>query len=180
VLHVTSADEAQFVVVETLTPYIFRLSRDYPDSAAEAFVEKLMLMEKNLTKGVAKGPLTASSKTFPGLSELTLLRLAGLIWSTSDMKHRVIGPARMLMGAYLELGRIRSLQDIASGLFVCSLWMQVNVILSLFVIVLMILVRITFKPSHSRVCQLLADVPAGIGAHFLYSSIRPAIHGLCS
>ncbi len=82
-------------------------------------------MEKNLARG-AKDPEASTSKTWPGYSELALLRLVGIVWSTSDMKHRVVGPARLLMGAYLELGRIRNLKDLASGLFLCTLWLQVR------------------------------------------------------
>ena len=40
------------------------------------------------------------------------------------MSHHVVSPARLLMGAYLGLGRVRSLQDIASGLFLCSLFLH--------------------------------------------------------
>lgn len=40
------------------------------------------------------------------------------------MKHPVVGPAQLLMGAYLELGRIRSLEDLASGLFIVTLFYQ--------------------------------------------------------
>ncbi len=126
ILFVTSTEEPDSEVVELLTPYIYRLPKDYPDAAAETFVEKLMLMEKNLAKGVAKDPTALKSKTWPGYSELTLLRLIGTVWSTSDMKHPVVGPTRLLMGAYLELGRIRGVRDIASGLFLCSLWLQVS------------------------------------------------------
>lgn len=63
-------------------------------------------------------------KTWPGLPELMLLRVAGLIWSTSDLNHPVIGPARLLMASYLGLCRIRNLSDISSGLFICTLWLQ--------------------------------------------------------
>ena len=45
------------------------------------------------------------------------------------MKHAVVGPARYLMGAYLALPRIRSLADIASGLFVCSLFLEASLVL---------------------------------------------------
>lgn len=87
-------------------------------------MEKLSLMHKNLKRGLSKGALDPEAKTWPGLQELSLLRVIGQIWPTSDMNHHVVSPARLLMGAYLSLGRVRSLQDIASGSFLCSLFLH--------------------------------------------------------
>ena len=53
-----------------------------------------------------------------------MLRMIGLIWPTSDLNHAVISPTRMLLGAYLGLGRVRSLSDIGSGLFLCTLFLH--------------------------------------------------------
>jgi nucleolar protein 14 len=100
------------------------LSKAYPTASAQHFVEKLVLMQKNLRLGLSRGPTKSEIKTWPGLPELVLLRVAGLIWSTSDLNHPVIGPARLLMASYLGLCRIRSLSDISSGLFICTLWLQ--------------------------------------------------------
>jgi nucleolar protein 14 len=124
VLYAASPPSPNFGVVSSLLPHLAALSRTYPESSATHFLNKLKLMEKNLKHGLAQGALKPKSKTFPGLSELALLRSIGLIWSTSDMNHAVVTPARLLMAAYLGLGRVRSVQDLASGLFVCTLWLQ--------------------------------------------------------
>ena len=81
-------------------------------------------MHKNLKRGLSLGPLHPEAKTWPGLPELTLLRVIGSTWSTSDLNHAVVSPTRILMGAYLGLGRVRCLSDIASGLFLCSLFLH--------------------------------------------------------
>jgi nucleolar protein 14 len=81
-------------------------------------------MHKNLKRGLSMGALDAEAKTWPGPAELTLFRIIGIVWPTSDMNHAVISPARLLMGAYLGLGRVRSLTDIGSGLFLCTLYLQ--------------------------------------------------------
>jgi nucleolar protein 14 len=81
-------------------------------------------MHKNLKRGLSRGALDAESKTWPGIPELSLLRIIGLIWPTSDLNHAVVSPTRVLIGAYLGLGRVRSLRDIASGLFLCTLFFQ--------------------------------------------------------
>lgn len=87
-------------------------------------MSKLNLMHKNLTRGLAHGALKDGSRTWPGIPELSLLRVVGIVWSTSDLNHPVVNPARLLMGAYLGLCRIRSLQDVTSGLFLCTLFLQ--------------------------------------------------------
>lgn len=81
-------------------------------------------MQKNLKRGLSHGVTELDSKTWPGLPELSFLRVIGLIWPTSDMNHHVASPARLLMGSYLGLCRVRSLQDITSGLFLCTLFLQ--------------------------------------------------------
>ncbi len=60
-------------------------------------------MHKNLKRGLSKGALDPEAKTWPGLQELSLLRVIGQIWPTSDMNHHVVSPARLLIGAYLGL-----------------------------------------------------------------------------
>ena len=87
-------------------------------------------MHKNLTRGLSLG---TQGKTWPGMAELFLLRMIGLIWPTSDLNHAVVSPTRMLLGAYLGLGRVRSLSDISSGLFLCTLILQFEAISKRFV-----------------------------------------------
>ncbi|KAH7931164.1 Nop14-like protein [Leucogyrophana mollusca] len=124
ILYITSPPSPRFALLSALQPHLFALSRSYPIESAEYFVEKISLMHKNLKRGLSQGILNADTRTWPGLSELSFLRTLGAIWPTSDMHHPVVSPARLLMGAYLALCRVRSLSDIASGLFLCSLFLQ--------------------------------------------------------
>lgn len=111
-------------LLSALVPHLFALCRSYPIESAEYFVEKLSLMHKNLKRGLATGASEPDARTWPGLSELVFLRVTGTIWPTSDMHHPVISPARLLMGAYLGLCRVRSFGDVTSGLFLSSLFLQ--------------------------------------------------------
>ncbi|KAI0700625.1 Nop14-like protein [Cytidiella melzeri] len=124
ILYITSPPTPKFTLLASLIPHLYALSKSFPTQSAKRFVEKLNLMQKNLKRGLSHGVTESSSKTWPGLAELSLLRVTGLIWPTSDMNHPVISPARLLMGSYLGLCRVRSLQDIASGLFLCTLFLQ--------------------------------------------------------
>ena len=124
VLFVASSSSPPIPLINTLSRHIASITSAYPVPLARHFNEKLNLMHKNLKRGISKGPLLLESKTWPTFSELTLLRLIGVIFPTSDMNHAVISPTRVLMGAYLGLCRVRSLSDLASGLFLCSLWLE--------------------------------------------------------
>jgi nucleolar protein 14 len=133
ILYVTSPPSPRFGVVSGLLPHLAALTRAYPTTSATHFVSKLKLMEKNLKRGLSQGALNLETKTFPGLPELAILRTIGTLWSTSDMNHVVVSPARLLMAAYLGLGRVRSVQDLASGLFLCTIWLQYESLSSRFV-----------------------------------------------
>ncbi|KAF6761973.1 nucleolar protein 14 [Ephemerocybe angulata] len=83
-----------------------------------------IIRTKNLKRGLSKGALDPESKSWPTLAELSLLRVIPQFWPTSDLNHAVVSPTRVLLGSYLGLCRVRSLGDIASGLFLCTLWLQ--------------------------------------------------------
>jgi nucleolar protein 14 len=124
VLYITSPPTPRFTLLNSIVPHLFALCRSYPIESAGIFVEKLSLMHKNLERGLSRGALELGARTWPGPAELSLLRTIGVIWSSSDMSHPVISPARLLMGAYLGLCRVRSLTDITSGLFLSSTFLQ--------------------------------------------------------
>ena len=83
-------------------------------------------MQKNLVRGLARGAAHPDAKTLPGCPELVLIRFIGGVWSTSDLSHPVVAPTVLLIGQYLAQSRIRSLSDLASGLFLCSIVAQVS------------------------------------------------------
>ncbi|CCL98246.1 uncharacterized protein FIBRA_00240 [Fibroporia radiculosa] len=124
VLYITSPSTPRFSLLASLIPHLYALTKSYPIQSAEHFVSKLTLMHKNLKRGLSRGATQLDAKTWPGLPELSLLRVIGEIWPTSDKNHHVVSVARMLMGAYIGLGRVRSIQDLASGAFLCSLFLQ--------------------------------------------------------
>lgn len=108
-------------LIEHLVKPIFELTTTYPIVSSEHFVQKLSLMEKNLTRGLAKGALRSEARTWPGAAELTLLRVAALIWPTSDQNHPVATPLALLSAHYLAHCRVRSQSDLAAGLYLVSL-----------------------------------------------------------
>lgn len=83
-------------------------------------------MQKNLVRGLESGPELLTSRTWPGGAELALLKLVGEVWSSSDLVHPVVSPAMLLVGQYLGTARVRRISDLASGLFLCSIALQVS------------------------------------------------------
>ncbi|KAL1743101.1 nucleolar protein 14 [Schizophyllum fasciatum] len=122
-LYVTAPPQPNYSLLGALLPHLCALVKAFPTPSASYFVQKLVLMDKNLRRGLSN-PLDLQAKTWPGTSELSLLRIIGAVWPTSDLHHVVVSPARLLMGSYLGLARVRSLSDIASGLFLCTLFYQ--------------------------------------------------------
>jgi nucleolar protein 14 len=125
-LILAAREEPAFDLISTITPHIIALVKLNPVTAASHFIAKVTLMQKNLSRGLARGATRLESKTLPRAPELVLLRLIGLIWSTSDYANPVVVPAVLLMGQYLAQSRVRNTADIASGLFICSILSQVR------------------------------------------------------
>lgn len=124
VLYITSPPTPRFTLLSSLVSHLYALTKSYPIPSAQHFVAKLNLMHKNLKRGLSRGATEPDAKTWPGLPELSLLRVISQIWPTSDKNHSVVSPARLLMASYLGLGRVRSLQDLTSGLFLCTMFLQ--------------------------------------------------------
>ena len=127
ILLLASRPTPAFQLISSLYPHIVALVKLNPITAAHHFLAKLALMQKNLTRGLARGAADPRARTWPGAAELTLLRMVGTIWSTSDFSHPVVAPAMLLMGQYLSQARVRDTADLASGLSLCSLVAQVSV-----------------------------------------------------
>ena len=118
------ATESTFTTINSLLPHLLTLSHAFPLTTAPYYVAKLALMQKNFARGLAKGALDPTARTWPGPAELTLLRLVGMTWSTSDLSHPVGAAALLLITQYLAQARVRSLGDVAAGLFLCTLASQ--------------------------------------------------------
>ncbi|EGG03798.1 uncharacterized protein MELLADRAFT_37772 [Melampsora larici-populina 98AG31] len=119
-LHKSDSSASPFGLVNKLLPHIISLCQSFTQSAAMHFVSKLGIMQKNLTQAL----IGQTGTGWPGLCELTLLRLIGLIWSTSDFSHPVVAPAVLIICQYLNQLQVKRYRDMMSGLFMCTLILQ--------------------------------------------------------
>ena len=111
-------------LLNTIVPHIFDMSKTYTATSSQIFVSKLALMHRNLTRGLAASASSATARTWPSFPELSLLRITGVVWPTSDRQHPVSTPMMILIAQYLAHCRIRlssAISDLASGLYLCTL-----------------------------------------------------------
>ncbi|TIC41934.1 Nop14-like protein [Wallemia mellicola] len=120
----TASSSANMELMGILSKNIVQLTNLLPIPSAETFKEKLQLLQRNFNKGLSSGSTSEKSKTWPGIPELSLLRLIGVVWSTSDFSHPVASAAQLLIGQYLSQARIRNGSDIIKGLVLCGISLQ--------------------------------------------------------
>ena len=60
--------------------------------------------------------------------QLLYLKLVSVLFPTSDFRHSVTTPSMLFLGQILAICPVRSLRDVAVGLFVCNLFTQVSIL----------------------------------------------------
>ena len=121
------SESNEFALVSLLMPHINALVNLNVLSAAEMFKEKLAEMHAILLDKLEQARLDDKTMSvFPETGDLAILRMIGTIWSTSDFSHPVSVPAALYMGQVLSQAPIRSLSDLAKGLFMSAIFLQVS------------------------------------------------------
>uniref|UniRef100_G3TJY5 NOP14 nucleolar protein n=1 Tax=Loxodonta africana TaxID=9785 RepID=G3TJY5_LOXAF len=115
-----TGDPPDLEVIDKLVVQLYNLCQLFPEAASDAvrFVlrDAMHEMEAVLeTKGRA---------AFPGLDVLIYLKIAGILFPTSDFWHPVVTPALVCMSQLLTKCPVLSLQDVVKGLFVCCLFLE--------------------------------------------------------
>ncbi|KAM5339455.1 nucleolar protein 14 isoform 1-T1 [Glossophaga mutica] len=108
-------DPPDLRVVDKLVVQLYGLCQMFPDSASESvrFVLRDAMHEM-------EGAIEAKGRAaFPGLDVLVYLKIAGMLFPTSDFWHPVVTPALVCMSQLLTKCPMLSLHDAVKGLFVC-------------------------------------------------------------
>lgn len=106
--------------IDKLIPEVYALCQMFPDAGCKAMQSILgdaaHSMEETLeVKGHA---------AFPTLDMLIYLKVTALLFPTSDFRHPVTTPALLFISQALTKCPVRSLQDLTSGLALCSLGVE--------------------------------------------------------
>uniref|UniRef100_A0A669CJZ4 NOP14 nucleolar protein homolog (yeast) n=1 Tax=Oreochromis niloticus TaxID=8128 RepID=A0A669CJZ4_ORENI len=112
-----SRSPPELSTIDKLIPEVYALCQMFPDAACKAMQSILgdaaHSMEETLeVKGHA---------AFPTLDMLIYLKVTALLFPTSDFRHPVTTPALLFISQALTKCPVRSLQDLTSGLVLCSL-----------------------------------------------------------
>ncbi|XP_041113166.1 nucleolar protein 14 [Polyodon spathula] len=106
--------------INKLIPQLYALCQLFPEAACKAvqsvFRDSAHEMEEVIeVKGRAP---------FPGLDMLIYLKIAALLFPTSDFRHPVATPALVYMSQLLTKCPVTTLQDVATGLLLCCLLVE--------------------------------------------------------
>jgi len=144
ILHSTKLLAENRQKLETLTPLVFKLilslaaQNPLPVNAIKAIIVRLhglttqfpgVLTSEFFSALEASRKRFANSlagdKVFPTAQELILFYTVGQIYPPSDLVHIIVNPTMLFMGQILGQMKVKTVQDLARGLFVASLSLQV-------------------------------------------------------
>lgn len=108
-----------FSVLDRLIPHIYDLTHMSPVTAGQSVLE--VIKEK-------QADFRNCKRKCPGCDTLVFLKLVSHLFPTSDFRHPVVTPTIIFMEQILWESRIRSRQDVATGLFIATLLLEYSVL----------------------------------------------------
>uniref|UniRef100_T1IJG7 Nucleolar protein 14 n=1 Tax=Strigamia maritima TaxID=126957 RepID=T1IJG7_STRMM len=121
--HLTRDSACHLDTLDKLIPFLYELAHLSPLSAANCFVKMLTEKRNNYIKNSVQY-LTGIQSAFPDLDTLVIFQLILILFPTSDFRHKVVTPALLFMGQILSECRPNSRQEIAKGLYLCSVFFE--------------------------------------------------------
>ncbi|XP_058402598.1 nucleolar protein 14 [Diceros bicornis minor] len=113
-------DPPDLRVIDKLVVQLYNLCQMFPESASDS-VRFLLRDAMHEMEGMIE---TKGRATFPGLDVLIYLKIAGMLFPTSDFWHPVVTPALVCMSQLLTKCPVLCLQDVVKGLFVCCVFLD--------------------------------------------------------
>uniref|UniRef100_A0A8C4FFS4 NOP14 nucleolar protein n=1 Tax=Catagonus wagneri TaxID=51154 RepID=A0A8C4FFS4_9CETA len=107
-------------VIDRLVVQLYNLCQMFPESASSSVKFVLRDAMHEMERMVE----TTGRAAFPGLDVLVYLRVAGLLFPTSDFWHPVVTPALLCLSQLLTKCPLLSLPDVVKGLFACCLFLD--------------------------------------------------------
>ncbi|XP_028342409.1 nucleolar protein 14 [Physeter macrocephalus] len=106
--------------IDKLVVQLYNLCQMFPEAASSAM--KFVLRDAmHDIEGMVE---TTGRAAFPGLDVLIYLKIAGILFPTSDFRHPVVTPALLCLSQLLTKCPVQSLQDVVKGLFVCCVFLD--------------------------------------------------------
>ncbi|KAM8802702.1 nucleolar protein 14 [Rhynchonycteris naso] len=115
-----TSDPPDLRVIDKLVVQLYNLCQMFPESASESVRFVLRDAMHDL-----EGTIEAKGRAaFPGLDVLVYLKIAGMLFPTSDFWHPVVTPALVCMSQLLTKCPVLSLPDVVKGLFLCCVFLD--------------------------------------------------------
>ncbi|KAB0404193.1 hypothetical protein E2I00_003894, partial [Balaenoptera physalus] len=106
--------------IDKLVVQLYNLCQMFPEAASSA-VKFVLRDAMHDMEGMVE---TTGRAAFPGLDVLIYLKIAGILFPTSDFWHPVVTPALLCLSQLLTKCPVQSLQDVVKGLFVCCVFLD--------------------------------------------------------
>jgi nucleolar protein 14 len=119
-LYLLSEDSLSFSTCLAVISRLHVLATQFPAALTQEVFAAIEDGRKRLLKSINTNKLD-----FPARQDLVLFYTIGQIYETSDLSHTIVNATTLFMGQILSQMRVRSVQELARGLFVCSIFLQV-------------------------------------------------------
>ncbi|XP_019567036.2 nucleolar protein 14 [Rhinolophus sinicus] len=117
---VATDDPPDLRIIDKLVVHLYNLCQMFPESAGDSI--KFVLRD---AMHEMEGMIEAKGRAaFPGLDVLIYLKIAGMLFPTSDFWHPVVTPTLVCLSQLLTKCPVLSLQDAVKGLFVCCVFLD--------------------------------------------------------
>lgn len=103
--------ESRFRIVDRLCPFLYDLSQINPAETTQCFKEVIKEKQSDYRSHI---------KRYPTLDTLVFLKLASVLYSTSDFRHHIVTPCFIFISEMLTRCKLNSRADITSGLFLVT------------------------------------------------------------
>ncbi|EHB06980.1 Nucleolar protein 14 [Heterocephalus glaber] len=115
-----TSDPPDLKAIDRLVLQLYNLCQMFPESASSS----MQFVLRDAMHEMEEMIETRGRAALPGLDVLIYLKIAGLLFPTSDFRHPVVTPALMCMSQILTKCPVLSLRDVVKGLFVCCLFLD--------------------------------------------------------
>ena len=119
ILQLAAEDAVPFYVISAIVIRLHGLATQLPSALTGEIFTAIDAGRKRLALSLT------TNRVFPAAQDLVLFYTIGQIYPTSDLSHIVVNPATLFMAQILSQMKVKSIQDLGRGLFICSLFLQV-------------------------------------------------------
>lgn len=115
------ADAGVVDLLNDLTASMHGLVADLPEARSVNITTRLVRdLQSQWQKAISRFAQGESASCFPSLGVLLVFPLLGQLYSSSDLKHDLLDPVKLLMAQMLTQCKIEQVEDVFKGLLLCA------------------------------------------------------------